>query len=140
MSQTPPKVLWIDEDYWEHVPVGWSVAQCGAVLQLALTVEDGIAILEKTRPDCQPAAIILDVIVRSALNEKTRPRFSGLEVWDRLDQRRRARTLVLSVVPYERFAPEHGIRPDQFFWKIELDKHMQEFEDRLRAILQKGDE
>jgi len=139
MSPARPKVLWIDEDYWELPVVGWLVARCGAVVQSAFTVEEGLDILSKCGPESRPAAIILDAIVRSALKEKTRERFSGLEVWARLDPEERARTIVLSVVPYDQLASESDIPREQFFWKIELDKRLQEFEDRLRAILTKGD-
>lgn len=131
MCESLPEVLWIDEDQGELSAVAWVIANCGARVKRALTVRDGLTMLSTMRP----AAIVLDIIVRVGETQEARQPYSGLAVWCKLDPELRARTLVLSMVPFDQLSDFADLTKDRFFWKIDLVNHLQEFEQALRDIL-----
>ncbi len=101
MIEARPRVLWIDEDQGMWSRVKWMIARCGAVVEPAFTVEQGLQALSAAGAADPPDVVLLDLIVRSSLHERSRERYSGLQVWNALSDDLKKRTLILSVVPYE---------------------------------------
>lgn len=131
MCESLPEVLWIDEDQGELSAVAWIIASCGAQVKHALSVRDGLTMLKSIRP----AAIVLDIIVRVGETQVAPQPYSGFAVWCELDPELRAKTLVLSMVPFDQLGEFVGLTKERFFWKIDLVNHLQDFEQALRNIL-----
>lgn len=130
MDTKPPIVLWVDEDQGKLRSVEWRISKCGAVVERALSAQDGIAALARFRPN----VVILDAIVALG-GGQSGARYAGTLVWDAMDEGLRHQTIILSLVPYSDLSLVMAIPEDRVFWKGDLNKDLDRLEATLRSIL-----
>jgi ActR/RegA family two-component response regulator len=128
MTQT---VLWVDDDHRDMQSVAWAVARAGAVLVPAASVEEGLEFLQNSRPE----ALLLDLILPSREGQRYEAPLPGLHLWEQLDGSLREKTIVLSVMPYEKVAKQYGIPQARYFLKTNLGAQHRAFIDALSRIL-----
>lgn len=131
-----PCVLWIDEDQAELPIIKWLVEKCGGYVHQALSVKEAIDFLNTETP----RAILLDCIVRKEWNVDYPDRYTGLVVFKDMSNIQKERTIVLSIVPYDDVLKQmqyygYTLPRDRFFWKLELNDKLVEFENVVTKLI-----